>query len=766
MQKKRPWLSSLIAAAAIAAAGMASAAGLGVGGTSAVLGQPLDFAVQVRLEPGETLSPDCIAAEVTMGDRRLAAGQVRTVLDYQSADMARIRVQTTQVIDEPVVGVQLGAGCASRQSRRFVLLADPPSTPAPSAPTPPAYAANLPDVAQVLAAPADSTPAMTAEAPVRRADAVVPRSAATPVPAVSTRRIAARDEAPSGSATAATAPRRAAPRTERGAPERQAAAAPRAAEAVPYARPASPPPPVSAAVVAPPPRPALTPPLVSAPGAPPPRPALPPPLVSAAVAPTPRPPSSPPLVSAAAPRLKLDFEEPVAGPGAAIVEEALQAVAMAASSARASASAAAAASDRISALEHTVDELRNEATASRQLVAELRLRDSRASDDAGRWTYPLLGAVLVLAALAAWLGWRLAEAQQQRQTAWRAAAAPPPPRPVVARERPVGAPQTAPIPFVTSEIRAPDPAAGPRPAWPPAAPPDSRYGPLDSQLPPIADTVLEAPPQPPSRSRIEPKEAPPPELDRDRDREAPMQRTEPLPSSLRNDDGSPRDVSIEELIDLEQQAEFFVVLGQDEAAVDLLVEHLRHTGGSSPLPYLKLLEIYHRRGDRDDYERTRARFNHRFNAYAPDWGVDLQAGRSIEDYAGIVPRLQQAWKRPLDAMAELEVLLFRKSQGELFDLPAYREVLLLYSLARDLHDREAVDAGNVDLLLPLADVGDFGATTAAPYLGLRPMPVDRLDRQELYDPPTAPVDFDLSKDTDRPTSIFDPLDDQPRPSRR
>ena len=59
-----------------------------------------------------------------------------------------------------------------------------------------------------------------------------------------------------------------------------------------------------------------------------------------------------------------------------------------------------------------------------------------------------------------------------------------------------------------------------------------------------------------------------------------------------------RELSVEELIDLEQQADFFVVLGQDEAAIDLLMEHVRSSGGASPMPYLKLLEIYRRRGDR------------------------------------------------------------------------------------------------------------------------------------------------------------------------
>jgi hypothetical protein len=109
-----------------------------------------------------------------------------------------------------------------------------------------------------------------------------------------------------------------------------------------------------------------------------------------------------------------------------------------------------------------------------------------------------------------------------------------------------------------------------------------------------------------------------------------MERTEAMAPPLRPNDSAPRDVSIEELIDLEQQAEFFVVLGQDEAAVDLLMQHLRDTGGSSPLPYQKLLEIHHRSGDRTAYERMRVRFNQRFNAYAPEWGVDLQTGRSLD----------------------------------------------------------------------------------------------------------------------------------------
>ena len=166
-----------------------------------------------------------------------------------------------------------------------------------------------------------------------------------------------------------------------------------------------------------------------------------------------------------------------------------------------------------------------------------------------------------------------------------------------------------------------------------------------------------------------------------------------------------RELSVEELIDLEQQAEFFVVLGQDEAAIDLLMSHVRRDGGISPLPYLKLLEIYRRRGENDAYERIRERFNRRFNAYAPDWDSDLQQGRSLEDYPDIIERLNALWVTPARVMQTLDASLFRRNKtDQTFDLPAYRELLFLYSIARDLAEHGASEpSGDVDLLLPLAE---------------------------------------------------------------
>jgi pilus assembly protein FimV len=189
-----------------------------------------------------------------------------------------------------------------------------------------------------------------------------------------------------------------------------------------------------------------------------------------------------------------------------------------------------------------------------------------------------------------------------------------------------------------------------------------------------------------------------------------------------------RELSVEELIDLEQQAEFFIVLGQDEAAIELLMSHVRSDGGISPLPYLKLLEIYRRRGEVESYQRIRERFNRRFNAYAPDWDSDLQQGRSLEDYPGVTQQLQSLWSGPERTMECLDGLLFRRKQNDqTFDLPAYRELLFLYSIARDLAEQEASRPGaDVDLLLPIGEpdhdgpISQLMTTTSA--LDMRPSP--------------------------------------------
>lgn len=360
----------------------------------------------------------------------------------------------------------------------------------------------------------------------------------------------------------------------------------------------------------------------------------------------------------AGPRLRLEAAAPVAPTRSneAALQAERAAIAAAAASAAAAAAAeaasAAAAQDaaRLKLLEDSLAKLRAEAAATNESLVTLRARVQQAEAQryANPLVYTLAGLVAVLAALLATVMWRHS---RERQAQWWAA------------EQASGRAEAAPTPSRAAEAR--DSGM------------DSRFG--DSQG---GASVIESLPPTPTLS---------PE-------------TRPAVAEPR------REVSVEELIDLEQQAEFFVVLGQDEAAIDLLMNHLRSTGGISPLPYLKLLEIYRRRGEHEPYERIRERFNRRFNAYAPEWGADPSQGKSLEAYPEVMSRIAALWDTPQRAMDELEALLFRRDEGETFDLPAYAEVLFLYSLARDRLGRpDDAQASAVDILLPLDGPSDGGS---------------------------------------------------------
>ena len=208
-----------------------------------------------------------------------------------------------------------------------------------------------------------------------------------------------------------------------------------------------------------------------------------------------------------------------------------------------------------------------------------------------------------------------------------------------------------------------------------------------------------------------------------------------------------RDVAVDELIDLEQQAEFFLVLGQDDSAIEVLEGYISGTTSASPMPFLKLLEIYRRLGMRTAYERTRMNFNLRFNAHAPLWDADLAHGHELKDYPGVIERLQALWADPDRALEVLERSLMRQdAESYTFDLPAYRELLFLYAVLRDLSERPDGAHHGVDLLIssPTSGHGEL-----APLMATLPMkalpdlaPTLSLDLEldDLYvDPPSTPA---------------------------
>lgn len=417
---------------------------------------------------------------------------------------------------------------------------------------------------------------------------------------------------------------------------------------------------------------------------------------------------------ASGPRLRLEQAAPVvtAAASAPRPPEEIAAEAAAAASAAQAAAAASSAVEaeraRIAALEQNLAALRDSTEKNQRALAELQARLQES--EAARYANPLVYALAVLAAflsvVVAVLWWRQSHPRGGGSQWWLAPAA-------------GVATGSGALRGAQGRRTSIDPSTGSAKLETEPAVMDDRANRsiVDDMPPRLSPAAIVTPPPPPIAP---PRPVAPPT-------EPPAQR---------------RELSVEELIDLEQQADFFVVLGQDEAAIDLLMGHVRSSGGVSPLPYLKLLEIYRRRGERESYERVRERFNRRFNAYAPEWDADLQHGKSLEDYPKIQQQLQRYWDEPSRITALLDDSLMRQAEGgESFDLPAYRELLFLYSIARDLAEHPAAVTG-VDLLLPL----EFEDREA---------PIEHLSASRLmgFAPTLAPDPPHVDLDVTRPAPV-------------
>ena len=611
---------------------LATALGFGPSSTPTTLGQHLNFAASIVLDVDETMSRDCLTADVMAGDFKVAPRNVRAVLEATRDPTQRIvRVTTTIAIDEPVVTVDISVGCGSHISRRFVAFIDPPSlrlaesgvsetVPLPAQGVD-SQTASLADIARQAdasrrpaanGAAADNEarpPRIARRAPRGPERSVVARAASTP-PARSRHANASARTARSATRTALVAPPRSVgARLRLEAPRLLAAAAPAAAASA----------------------------------------------GSAAAA----------LPSVVAPSVSL----PAVPAGAAL------ALAMPTPPASASASSDPAVDaqqrERIQLLEAGLARVRADSQATQQTVADLQARLRQAEGERYRngFVYVLVATTLlgILVAIALWLlrprqrrtaRWFDAQASQQARAArterWPA---------------PLPPPAAASIPALTTGDSSHDWSEHPVNALPSTGP--ATIGGLE------VTTVLG------------------PEVSR------PVFETE-SPSEAAGSVRKNAELTMEELIDLEQQAEFFVVLGQDEAAISLLDGYMQGTGGKSPLPYLQLLEIHQRRGEQASYDRVRKGFDERFHAHAPDWSSDLHQGRALDAYPQTVARLQSLWATPMSAMQALDNLLFRRQAAEeTFDFPAYRELLFLYSIARELSGNVETDFGSIDLFLPL-----------------------------------------------------------------
>ncbi|WP_158307833.1 hypothetical protein [Ramlibacter tataouinensis] len=155
-------------------------------------------------------------------------------------------------------------------------------------------------------------------------------------------------------------------------------------------------------------------------------------------------------------------------------------------------------------------------------------------------------------------------------------------------------------------------------------------------------------------------------------------------------------IDAEGLSDIQQQADFFVSLGEYEQAVEVLRRHIVACPTASPMAWLDLLDIFHKLQRRGDYEEVRGEFQRAFNAQVPSFDAYRDEAHGLEAYPQALSRIQALWpsRRVLDV---IEDSVFRQpgEGAEAFGLQAYRELLLLHGIASELVEPQAdADAGD------------------------------------------------------------------------
>ncbi len=560
--------------------------GLGHGGGRATMGERLSFTVPLRLEAGEYVDNECLAADVYFGDDKVSAFNVAATVARDGLGTSAVHVATLSTVNEPVITVYVAAGCFSRITRKYVVLADPPGMTMPS---------GAPVLEGGALASAGSATGLSAGMPSPRKKRRVG--------------LAHRDRA-DGQAHAIGGGRSLHLTTPDIGRSAHLQLDPVAADAL--------------------------------------------------VAPTLRMGTTLSMPSA------LDEDAPALQArraSAAAYWRALQATPEQLAKDQV----------RLVDLEQRVAELQAHsdrmAAARRQALAAASAPDAAHQDlvtneDEVREIRIVGLACVALFGLAAyaymlWQRREAAVAATDHKDWWQGWMGGALPGATVPAQGPGGvSPQTTPAPDAPAGAFALEPAM----AAPPAAPRSDLHVSLDA-------------------GALEPR----------------------------------RWAVMDELIDLAQQADLFAALGQDDAAQDLLEDHLQQAKSSSPWPYLALLEIGHKRGQRQDYERTRRMFDARFHGCAPDWAdaAGLQ-GRHLAEHAEVFTLLQAAWPQPEQAMALLEGLVCHPDdEGTAgLGLLAYKELLTLYAAARDAAAR-GLTGGHVNAPPSLPEVLANTAGSAA-----------------------------------------------------
>ena len=204
-------------------------------------------------------------------------------------------------------------------------------------------------------------------------------------------------------------------------------------------------------------------------------------------------------------------------------------------------------------------------------------------------------------------------------------------------------------------------------------------------------------------------------------------------------------INTKEMLDVRQQAEFFMALGQHDEAVNLLESNIQSSTDCNPLVFLDLLKIFHTLSRRNDFERYREEFNVQFTGRVPAYANFLLEGNGLEAYEDICQQIVVLWptEHTVDFIEQCLVRLPEDDPEQGIDLEAFRDLLMLYGILKRL------DQGYDSNLAPFSasriePTQNVTLNTSFEGAPTTPQPVSSME----FGAATAPVDIDLDLDLD------------------
>lgn len=149
---------------------------------------------------------------------------------------------------------------------------------------------------------------------------------------------------------------------------------------------------------------------------------------------------------------------------------------------------------------------------------------------------------------------------------------------------------------------------------------------------------------------------------------------------------APRTINPESVQDIRQQAEFFVSLGQDHRAIQILNQHIATAELPNPLICMDLLDLYQHANQAAEFDQLRDVCHQNFNVQLPELAAYQQEGRNLASYPEILSTLTRLWPGE-QAQAFMDSCIFARvgtRPQAPFDLAAFRDLLSLHALVDEL----------------------------------------------------------------------------------